>query len=70
MFNLGIALQALESFLTIVGNQRARHLDPIRIRFDPSGRISRVAAEVKPHEDWLLLHPLNFSIIGVYCLTV
>ena len=70
MFNLGTALQALESFLTIAGNQRVRHPDPIGIRFDPSGRISRVAAEVRPHEDWLLLHPLNFPTTGVYCLTV
>ena len=60
-----------KSFLTMVENQRVRHPDPIGIRFDPSGRISRVAAEVRPHEDWLLLHPLlSFPTTGVYCLTV
>ena len=51
MFNLGTALQVPESFLTIAENQRVRHLDLIGIRFDLSGRISRVAAEVRPHED-------------------
>ena len=40
MFNLGTALQAPESFLTIAGNQQVRHPDPIGIRLDPSGRIS------------------------------
>ena len=57
---MGVTLQAPESFLTMAENQRVRHPDPIRISFDPSGRISRVVAEVRPHEDWLLLHPLIF----------
>ena len=51
MFNLGTALQAPESFLTIVGNQRKKHIDPIGIRFDSSGWISRVIMEVGPHLD-------------------
>ena len=69
-FQVGVTLQAPESFLTMVENQRVRHPDPIGIRFDPSGRISRVVAEVRPHEDWLLLHPLSLPTTGVYCLTV
>ena len=69
-FRVGVTLQAPESFLTMAENQRVRHPNPIGIRFDPSRRISRVVAEVKPHDDWLLLHPLNFPTIGVYCLTV
>ena len=51
MFNLGTALQALESFLTITEKQRVRHPDPIGIRFDSSGWISRVIMEVGPHLD-------------------
>ena len=46
-----ITLQVLESFLTIVENQLVRHLDPFKKGFYLSGRISRVATEVKPHED-------------------
>ena len=56
-FRVGVTLQAPESFLTIAKNQRVRHPDPIGIRFDLSGRISRVVTKVGPHEDWLLLHP-------------
>ena len=67
---MGVTLQAPESFLTMAKNQRVRYPDPIGIRFDPSGRISRVVAEVRPHEDWLLLHLLSFSMAGVYRLTV
>ena len=67
---MGVTLQASESFLIMVENQRVRYPDPIGIKFDPSGRISRVTAEVRPHEDWLLLHPLSFPMTGVYCLTV
>ena len=48
---MGVTLQAPESFLTMAENQRVRHLDPIGIRFDPSGRISRVIMEVGPHLD-------------------
>ena len=51
MFNLGTALQAPESFLTIVENQRVRHPDTIGIRFDSSGWISRVIMEIGPHLD-------------------
>ena len=51
MFILGTALQAPESFLTITGNQRVRHPNPIGIRFDLSGWISRVIMEVGPHLD-------------------
>ena len=50
-FRVGVTLQAPESFFTMAENQRVRHPDPIGIRFDPSGRISRVTAEVRPHED-------------------
>ena len=57
MFNFGIALQAPESFLTIVGNQRARHLDPIGIRFNSSGWISQVIMEVRPHLDLATFTP-------------
>ena len=51
MFNLGTALQAPESFLTIAENQRVRHPDPIGTRFDSSGWISRVIMEAEPHLD-------------------
>ena len=61
-FWVGVTLQAPESFLTMAENQRVRHPDPIGIRFDPSGRISQVTAEVRPHEDWLLLHPFLSSL--------
>ena len=60
---MGVTLQAPESFLTMAENQRVRHPGPIGIKFDPSGRISRVIMEVGPHVDWLLLHPLSFSTI-------
>ena len=30
--------------------------------FDSNGRISRVTAEVRPHEDWLLLQPFLSSL--------
>ena len=63
-FRVGVTLQAPESFLTMAENQRVRHPDPIEIRFDPSGRISRVIMEVGPHLDWLLLHPLSFPTTG------
>ena len=56
-FRVGVTLQAPKSFLIMGENQQVRYPDPIGIRFDPSGRISRVIAEVKPYEDWLLLHP-------------
>ena len=69
-FRVGVTLQAPESFLTMAENQRVRHPDPIGIRFDPSGRISRVIMEVGPHLDWLLLHPLKFSYDRDYCLAV
>ena len=58
MFNLGTALQAPVSFLTIAENQRVRHPDPIGIRFDSSGKISQVITEVGSHEDWLLSQPV------------
>ena len=51
MFNLGTTLQAPESLITIFENQRVRHPDPIGIRFDSSGWISRVIMEVGPHLD-------------------
>ena len=57
MFNLGSALQAPKSFLTIAGNQRVRHPDPIGIRFDSSGSISRVIMEVRPHLDLATFAP-------------
>ena len=44
--------------LLVPKKQRVRHPDPIGIRFDSSGRISRVIAEVGPHEDWLLSQPV------------
>ena len=36
--------------------------NPFRKGFDSSGRISRVAAKVRPHEDWLLLQPFLSSL--------
>ena len=33
------------------------YLYPLWKGFDLGGRISRVATEVRPHEDWLLLQP-------------
>ena len=57
MFNLGTSLQASESFLTIIENQRVRHLDPIGIRFDSSGWISRVIMAVGPHLDLATFAP-------------
>ena len=62
MFNLETTLQVPESLLTIVEKQRVRHPNPIGIRFDSSGRISRVIAEVGPHEDWLLSQPVLGSL--------
>ena len=50
-------MMAPESFLTIVGNQRLRHPDPIGIRFDLSGWISRVIMEVGPHLDLATFTP-------------
>ena len=38
-------------------NWLIKHPDPFQKGFDLSGRISRVAAEVRPYEDWLLLQP-------------
>ena len=67
---MGVTLQASESFLIMVENQRVRYPDPIGIKFDPSGRISRVTAEVRPHKDWLLLHPLMVSYDRDYCLAM
>ena len=58
-FRVGITLQAPESFLTMAENQRVRHPDPIGIRFDPSGRISRVFMEVGPHLDLATFTPLK-----------
>ena len=69
-FRVGVTLQAPESVLTMAENQRVRHSNLIGIRFDPSGRISRVIIEVGPHLDWLLLHPLKFSYDRDYCLAV
>ena len=54
---LRTALQAPESFLTIVEKQRVRHPDPIGIRFDSSGWISRVIMEVGPHLDLATFTP-------------
>ena len=59
---IGITLQALESFFIVVENRLVGHPDLFRKGFDLSERISRVVTEVKPHEDWLLLHPLRFAI--------
>ena len=57
MFNLGTALQAPVSFLTIAENQRVRHPDPIGIRFDSGGWILRVVMEVGPHLDLVTFSP-------------
>ena len=54
---LGTALQVPESFLTIVGNQRVRQPNPIGIKFDSSGLISRVIMEVRPHLDLATFAP-------------
>ena len=56
---MGVTLQAPESFLTMAENQRVRHSNLIRIRFDPSGRISRVIMEVRPHLDLATFTPLK-----------
>ena len=42
-------------------NQQVKHPDPIGIRFDPSGRISRVIMEVGPHLDLATFTPFKFS---------
>ena len=57
MFNLGTTLQDPKSYLTIAENQRVRHPDPIGIRFDSSGWISRVIMEVGPHLDLATFAP-------------
>ena len=74
-------MMAPESFLTIVGNQRLRHPDPIGIRFDLSGWISRVIMEVGPHLDLatftpsygflqprLLSHSVSVCLCTIWCM--
>ena len=67
---MGVTLQVPESFLNMAENQRVRHPDLIGIRFDSSGRISRVIMEVGPHLDLATFTPLKFSYDRDYCLAV
>ena len=69
-FRVGVTLQAPESFLTMAENQRVRHPDPIGIRFDSSGWISRVIMEVGPHLDLATFTSFYGSYDRDYCLAV